>query len=214
MDDLPLTDHPTDASTALDVADLRRHVHARYAAVRAAVEPVAAHALWAAGHAGLLADHPASAVLPEHRGTRVQVAAYDPAWRFEVPVSEAEHHRIQVRTGTDGVVTYERVGRVELPGAGSLDIWWHAGYGGGIFVPFRDVGSRTGGYGGGRYLLDTTKGADLGTGPGGELIVDLNFAYHPSCAYDPAWACPLAPPGNVLEVDVPVGEVYAGPWTH
>nr|MDP9466807.1 DUF1684 domain-containing protein [Actinomycetota bacterium] len=28
----------------------------------------------------------------------------------------------------------------------------------------------------------------------------------PSCAYDPAWACPLAPPGNVVDVEVPVGE--------
>jgi uncharacterized protein (DUF1684 family) len=49
------------------------------------------------------------------------------------------------------------------------------------------------------------KGADLG-GTADALVVDLNFAYHPSCRYDPAWACPLAPAGNVLTVDVPVGE--------
>ena len=61
-------------------------------------------------------------------------------------------------------------------------------------------------YGGGRYLLDTVKGADLG-GADGELVVDFNFAYQPSCAYDPAWACPLAPPGNVVDVELPVGEL-------
>ena len=67
-------------------------------------------------------------------------------------------------------------------------------------------GKPGGGYGGGRYLLDTVKGADLG-GDGGRLVVDLNFAYAPSCAYDPAWACPLAPPGNRVDAEVPVGEL-------
>ena len=38
-------------------------------------------------------------------------------------------------------------------------------------------------------------------------MVDLNFAYAPSCAYDPAWACPLAPPGNRVDAEVPVGEL-------
>jgi len=36
---------------------------------------------------------------------------------------------------------------------------------------------------GGRYLLDTVKGVDLGSTDEG-LVVDLNFLYHPSCAYD------------------------------
>lgn len=45
------------------------------------------------------------------------------------------------------------------------------------------------------------------------MVLDFNFAYHPSCAYDAAWACPLAPPGNVLDVEVPVGEqLPAGGW--
>src|SRR5919108_32675 len=77
--------------------------------------------------------------------------------------------------------------------------------------------------GAGRYLLDAAKGADLGGpfedaggGPGGDaaggagwptdsneparraLVLDFNFAYHPSCAFDPRWACPLAPPENRL----------------
>ena len=51
------------------------------------------------------------------------------------------------------------------------------------------------------------KGADLG-GDGRWLVIDLNFAYNPTCAYDPAWACPLAPPGNVLSARVRAGELY------
>ena len=38
--------------------------------------------------------------------------------------------------------------------------------------------------------------------------MDLNFAYNPSCAYDPAWVCPLAPPGNRLAAEVLAGELY------
>ena len=36
----------------------------------------------------------------------------------------------------------------------------------------------------------------------GTLVVDFNFAYQPSCAFDPRWACPLAPPENRLDVPV------------
>ena len=67
-------------------------------------------------------------------------------------------------------------------------------------------------YGGGRYLLDTVKGADLG-GDGDRLVVDLNFAYHPSCTYDPRWSCPLAPEGNRIETPVAAGEqLPPGGW--
>jgi hypothetical protein len=72
-------------------------------------------------------------------------------------------------------------------------------------VPFRDTTAGKTSYGGGRYLLDTVKGADLG-GDADGLVIDLNFAYHPSCAYNPEWACPLAPPGNMLDAEVAVGE--------
>ena len=65
-------------------------------------------------------------------------------------------------------------------------------------------------YGGGRYLIDTVKGADLG-GDDGRLILDFNFAYNPSCAYDPAWACPLAPAGNTLSRPLPAGELISVP---
>ena len=60
---------------------------------------------------------------------------------------------------------------------------------------------------GGRYLLDQAKGADLGTSPDGRLVLDFNFAYHPSCAHDDRWTCPLAPPDAVIAGPVRAGEL-------
>ena len=53
------------------------------------------------------------------------------------------------------------------------------------------------------------KGADLGTGDGGRLVLDFNYAYNPSCAYDPRWSCPLAPSENRMQVAVEAGERMA-----
>ena len=40
----------------------------------------------------------------------------------------------------------------------------------------------------------------------GRLVLDFNFAYNPSCAYNPRWVCPLTPRENRLPVAIPVGE--------
>jgi uncharacterized protein (DUF1684 family) len=74
-----------------------------------------------------------------------------------------------------------------------------------LFLPFRDATNGTSTYGGGRYLLDTAKGADLGS-VGDALVVDFNYAYHPSCFHSARWTCPLAPPRNTLAVAVEAGE--------
>ncbi len=89
-----------------------------------------------------------------------------------------------------------------------MDLYWLEGYAGGLFVPFADATSGATTYGAGRYLLDTVKGADLGTRDG-RLVLDFNFAYNPSCSYDPRWSCPLAPPGNRLTVAITAGERVA-----
>lgn len=184
---------------SLTLLDWRRRVFALYAAVRAEPDPAAGHRLWCQERQRLFAAHPDS----PWRGP-LRVARYDPALRFDAAVEPAPAARIEVPTATDGVVPFDRVGRVRLPDVGTLDVWWLGSYGGGVWLPLRDASPET--YGGGRYVLDTVKGADLGGGPG-RLVVDLNFAYNPSCAYDPAWACPLPPAGNVVEVPLPVGEL-------
>ena len=197
--------------TALDVADWRRRVFALYAEVRGSRDLSAAHDLWRRTRDELFAEHPSSPLLPEDRAdfTGLPTRPYEPGWRFELPLLAAPDAQLDVETGTDGIVPFERIGLVDVPGVGTLDVWRLTSYGGGIFVPVKDAlaGKHGGTYGGGRYLLDTIKGADLGRG-GADLVLDFNFAYNPSCAYDPVWACPLAQPGNVLPIAVPVGELY------
>jgi uncharacterized protein (DUF1684 family) len=191
-----------------DVLDWRRQVLRLYLDVRDAPDPAEGHRIWVAGRDDLLRTHPASPVPAAARSSYpgADVAAYDPAFRFVVRVdTDVEPERREIPTGTDGVVPVDRIGRVGLDGVGSLDVWWLGSYGGGLFLPIRDPDPRT--YGGGRYVLDTIKGADLG-GEGDGLVVDLNFAFQPSCAYDEAWACPLPGPGNTVDHSVPVGERY------
>jgi uncharacterized protein (DUF1684 family) len=205
----------TSGSAALDVLDWRRRVGRLYADVRerAGADPAAAHATWRAGRDRLFARHPASPLLPADREgfTGLPVAAYDPAYRFVAELdTRAGPAAWEYPTGTDGVVRFSRAGTLHLPGVGDLDVWWLGSYGGGLFLPVRDALAGQGTFGGGRYVLDTVKGADLG-GRGRALVVDLNFAYNPSCAYDPAWACPLAPPGDHVDVELGVGEMHDGP---
>jgi hypothetical protein len=105
---------------------------------------------------------------------------------------------------------FRRIGHVRLGGPlhqVQLAVYWIVGYAGGLFVPFRDATAGRESYGAGRYLLDTVKGADLGGDPTrGALLLDFNMAYSPSCAYDPRWACPLAPPDSFLTERIPAGE--------
>ncbi|WP_061965609.1 DUF1684 domain-containing protein [Demequina aurantiaca] len=198
--------------SAFDVAHWRRSTFDIYRQVRAEPDHVKAHALWASARREMLLNHPASPVKPEDRGNPGigGVADYDASFRFVAGLdSDVPALTRDVQTGTDGVVPFERLGIVRLEGIGELDVWRLTTYGGGIFVPMRDTTAGRSSYGAGRYLLDTIKGADLG-GDAGGLVIDLNFAYNPSCAYDEAWACPLPGPGNRLDVDVPVGEQYGG----
>jgi uncharacterized protein (DUF1684 family) len=193
--------------------DWRRRTAALYAAARGASDPERGWRTWRDGRDELFATHPDSPLDEAARAgfEGLPFAPYDPALRFDVPLDPAPPARLEVATAGDGVVPLERIGRVVLP-VGPLDVWWVAGYGGGVFVPLRDgtAGSNT--YGGGRYLLDTIKGADLGGGEG-RLVLDLNLAYHPSCTYDPRWSCPLAPEGNRVVAPVAAGEqLPPGGW--
>ena len=86
-----------------------------------------------------------------------------------------------------------------------MSLFWIMGYGGGVFLSFGDTTNRDTTYGAGRYLYDTIKGADLGTTQD-EMMLDFNYAYNPSCSYNPRWVCPLAPRENRLTFPIPVGE--------
>ena len=133
---------------------------------------------------------------------------HDPRMRLQVHVVAAEPIEIALPGSLAETHPARRFGQVEFDLAGyacRLDVFWLSGYAGGLFLPFRDASSGEETYGAGRYLLDTAKGADLGD-EGDDLILDFNFAYQPSCSYDPQWSCPLAPPGSTLPLAVRAGE--------
>ena len=190
----------------LDLLDWKRRVAELYAAVRACGDPAAGWALWCSGRRALFAAHPQSPVPAKEREafTGPHVYAYDPAWRLLAEVSQAEPERFELPSSDGATMAFTRFA-VARAGEVTLDLYWLEGYGGGLFVPFADATSGEDTYGAGRYVLDTVKGADLGT-QDGRLVLDLNFAYQPSCSYDPRWTCPLAPPANRLAVPVRAGE--------
>jgi uncharacterized protein (DUF1684 family) len=157
----------------------------------------------------LFRGHPQSPLPLAERPTFTGLAywQFDPDARVTarfVPVEQdvAEQHGQEV--------TFSRIGHLEFDFDGqalSLGAFWIAGYAGGLFVPFTDATSGHETYGGGRYLLDTIKSADLGSDlTASTVMLDFNYAYHPSCTYDPIWVCPLAPPDSRLAVPVRAGE--------
>ena len=194
----------------LALAAWRREVFDMYRDVRLARDPGQAHARWRERRDGLFRGHSQSPLAADDpmRQTGVPYWPYDPRLRFSAPVLvAAEPAWRSVPTGGEEVTDLRQVGWVELPepvGA-RLAVWWLAQYGGGLFVPFRDRTAGSESYGAGRYLLDTAKGADLGADDE-SLVLDFNFAYHPSCRYDPRWQCPLAPPENVVTIALRAGE--------
>ncbi len=200
----------TEAAGYLDLLDYRRRVFALYADVRrvAASDPVGAHELWRAGRDELFARHPQSAIAPEDRAAfrGLRYFPYRSEYRSTARLMEDPGERVEVRTSTGEALWLRPIGHVEIP-LGTLPVFWIDVYGGGIFLPFRDATSGETTYGGGRYLLDTVKGADLGSTGDGKLVLDLNFAYHPSCHYSYRWSCPLAGPESRLAARVEAGEM-------
>ena len=195
----------------LDLADYRRRVTAMYAAVRADPRAEMALLTFRAARDRLFADHPQSpipaATRPQFGG--LQYWPHAPELRFDLPLeadTAADQHDLPRSAG--GSYSFSRVGWVSFRTAGTqcrLAVYWLEGYGGGIFIPFRDSTSGSQTYGGGRYVWDSVKGADLGS-DAHRLVIDFNYAYHPSCVYDPIWSCPLAPQENWLSVPITAGE--------
>lgn len=191
-----------------ELFDYRRQVQALYSEVRrlAQDEPAAAHSYWRKTRDLLFGQHSQSALSEEQRPNfkGLNYYAYNPAYHFVAQVQlDPVPGPLHGRPGDP--LAFYRFGVVNLP-VGSLELYWFDSYGGGVFLPFRDGTSGNTTYGGGRYLLDTVKGADLGSREAGTLILDFNFAYHPSCHYNPVWSCPLAPAPNRLKVPIEAGE--------
>ena len=205
------------ASEHLALADWRRRVAAIYAELRkdARPDPMRLVAFRTAKDR-LFTEHPSSPIPPAERDG-FRGLAY---WRYAEPFAftarlepDPEAPPVGVPRSGDGVqMPFDRIGWVRFTVAGTearLSVFWLNEYAGGIFIPFRDATCGRESYGGGRYLWDSAKGADLGS-DGDELVLDFNYAYHPSCVYDDHWSCPLAPQENWLAVPVPAGERLVG----
>jgi uncharacterized protein len=224
--------------TELELADWRRRVARLYADVRFLYpdDPVAAWQHWRTERESLFREHSQSPLLPADRATfRGRYWGYDARLAFElevqpddlapglasatVPGMDPANARpmlglaLALPTSGGGTMAFRRIGFLDVPfpeGSRRLALYWMEGYAGGLFVPFRDATNGTETYGAGRYLLDAAKSADLGGDPARRtLVCDFNFSYQPSCAFDPQWACPLAPPENRLDVPVRAGERIA-----
>ena len=198
----------------LGLLDYRRRVSDLYSRVRreSRSDARAAWAAWAAARDELFREHPQGVY---HGGgvSRHAYYPYDAALRVRgVVEAAAEAGVVRLAHSAGGSTAARCFGRVRFVLGGVecvLPVYWLEQYGGGIFLPFQDETSGGETYGGGRYLLDSAKSADLGQHDDGALVLDFNFAYHPSCFHSDAWSCPLAAPGSRLAVAVRGGEKYA-----
>ena len=187
-----------------------------------------------AGKDELFAGHPQSALDATAREhfTGLRYFPYAPELRVEatlMPLAAPppDEQEPQLEASGPHTMRFQRAARAHftLDGAAAeLTLYWIDVYGGGLFLAFRDATCPNESYGGGRYLLDTAKGSDfihldggLDGGPddareeamgyaGGRILLDFNYAYNPSCAYDARWVCPLAPAENRLPMPIRAGE--------
>jgi uncharacterized protein (DUF1684 family) len=194
----------------LTLADWRRRIAALYEEVRSTPEPLQAWERWRAVRNDLFREHPQSPLPEAERSgfAGLPFFDYDPELRVLAEVVERDPEHYEIQTSGDGTYGFTRFAEARFDVGGvstSLEAYWLDGYVGGVFVPFRDATAGSETYGAGRYLLDTGKGADLGM-EDERLVLDFNFAYNPSCAYDPSWVCPLAPPPNRIDIAIRAGE--------
>ena len=195
------------------LADYRRQVSDLYNAVcNPASSPLERWQQWRQARDELLQNHVQSALSAEQKASfaGLNYFDYNPELRLVLAINkDVEQEVFEVPLQDDGMMKMQRFGKIAFEfsqQAVELSLFWIQGYGGGVFLPFRDETNKTNEtYGGGRYLLDTIKHADLGE-EDGKLVIDFNFAYNPSCAYNPMWHCPLAHKENWLPVPINAGE--------
>ena len=140
---------------------------------------------------------------------------YNPAMCVEADIDTGvEPVQLSVVMNAEETMTMTTVGQLHFTLEDvrvALSLYWLNIYGGGLFLPFRDTTSPAESYGGGRYLFDTIKGSEFlaSTGASGieRILLDFNYAYNPSCAYNDRWVCPLAPVENRLSIPVRAGEM-------
>src|SRR5688572_9829401 len=128
---------------AMDLADWRRQTFDMYREIRLSPHPAEAWTMWTGKRSRLFRTHPQSPI-PETTRDSFEGPSYfpyDPQARVLATVSSAPSRRYDIATsGTEsfaftrfGVATFELTGRSH-----DLELYWLDGYGGGIFLPFKD----------------------------------------------------------------------------
>ena len=201
----------TAAVDAISLAGWRRSVAELYCAVRESDDHILAWDNLITGRNTLFKEHSQTPLGASQRAAfkSLPYFPYDRNLRLLGRVNyEVEPEIFRVELEDDGLFQYKRVASLHFRLAGRpqmLSLFWIMGYGGGLFLPFKDATNGLETYGGGRFLYDTIKGADLGA-HWETILLDFNFAYNPSCAYNSRWSCPLPPPENHLSLEVKAGE--------
>lgn len=204
----------------LDLYDYRRKVAAMYVERRDALQAGEnVEMVWQRFRLRrdrLFRDHPQSALDEEQRRTfqGLRYFPYQSAFRVPAQVeTDIEPVQLTIAMNAHEQMSVTTVARLRFTVRGqeaTLMLYWLNIYGGGLFLPFRDTTSPAESYGGGRYLFDTIKGSDFLSVPGSDphraMLLDFNYAYNPSCAYNDHWVCPLAPAENRLTLAIGAGE--------
>ncbi len=217
--------------TWLDLYDWRRQVASIYrdreTALRGGEDELAVWQRFRAQKDTLFARHSQSPLGAESKSSfsGLDYFPYDPSLRIEAEMEALMSDEVGALDASGPHnMTFKSAARLHFTIEGipaQLTVYWIDVYGGGLFLPFRDLTCPEESYGGGRYLFDTVKGSDFmrvdateAPQPeerqfgytGGRIILDFNYAYNPSCAYDPQWVCPLAPKENRLTMPIRAGE--------
>jgi len=149
---------------SIELAEYRTRVADLYAAVRVTGPDQRTWSGWRRDRQELLTTHPWSALAQPGLGSWCEPPdffANDPTWRligrFESALSDGSPN-VWTHDGDD----FPEVGTLAFDRAGekcSLSLFWLDSYGGGLFLPFRDMTNGDTTFGAGRYVLDGAKGA-------------------------------------------------------
>ena len=208
-------------SDYLDLYDYRTRVtemyHNRRQAILNGEDPALVLQRFRESRDELFAKHSQSALDQEQKQQfhGLHYFPYNSAMCVEADIErDVEPLLLSVAMNAEESMTMTTVARLHFTLEGvkvALSLYWLNIYGGGLFLPFRDTTSPGESYGGGRYLFDTIKGSDFLPAPGSSgnkaILLDFNYAYNPSCAYNDRWVCPLAPLENRLKVPIRAGEM-------
>lgn len=129
----------------------------------------------------------------------------DPRWRIQAKVIPQDQNPLMIMNVLGQNTAQKHGGQLVFEIEGKtyrLDAIDEGGIR--LFVTFADATSGNTTYGSGRFIELDKPDAN------GKTYIDFNKAYNPPCAFTQFATCPLPPPQNRLNIEVPVGEKKYG----